>query len=213
MLKYDFTNRSTELEQERVIKKFKIKYQSSTREKPTRKEVAHSKKPTRLVFEDELTGAPSCEVTQKTLLVAEGGETLPDRDITDYEWAMQYIDSNKRVVLVTARNKGHDQLAKDRPFRYGRLLHLDYEDPNSTTLILLVDCLKGVRKMYVSEDRLVKESRGPESFKFAIETTDNLITTLQPYIQGHVNLREASPSPKNQHQRSLPVTQGQQKRR
>ena len=65
---------------------------------------------------------------------------------------MQYIDSNKRVVLVTARNKGHDQLAKDRPFRYGRLLHLDYEDPNSTTLILLVDCLKGDQNMYVMED-------------------------------------------------------------
>ena len=49
--------------------------------------------------------------------------------------------------------------------------------------------------MYVSEDRLVKESCGLESFKFVIETTDNLITTLRPYIQGHVNLREASPSP------------------
>ena len=31
-------------------------------------------------------------------------------------------------------------------------------------------------------------------FKFTIETTDNLIATLRPYIQGHVNLREASPS-------------------
>ena len=48
--------------------------------------------------------------------------------------------------------------------------------------------------MYVSEYRLVKESCGPESFKFAIETIDNLITILRPYIQGHVNLREASPS-------------------
>ena len=33
--------------------------------------------------------------------------------------------------------------------------------------------------MYVSEDRLVKESCGPESSKEAIETTDNLITTLR----------------------------------
>ena len=49
--------------------------------------------------------------------------------------------------------------------------------------------------MYVSEDQLVKESRGLKSFKFAIETTDNLITTVRPYIQGHVNLREASPTP------------------
>ena len=91
------------------------------------------------MFEDELTGAPSDQVNQKNYLGAEGGETLPDRDIIDYEWARQYIDSNKRAILLTARNKGHDQLAKDRPFSYGGLLRLDYEEPNSTTLILLVD--------------------------------------------------------------------------
>ena len=78
------------------------------------------------MFEHELTGAPSDEVSQKTLLGAKGGETLLDRDITDYGWAMHYIDSNKRVVLVMARNKGHGQLAKERPFSYGRLLRLDY---------------------------------------------------------------------------------------
>ena len=41
-----------------------------------------------LLFEDELTGAPSDEVSQNNLLDVEGGETLPDRDITDYEWVM-----------------------------------------------------------------------------------------------------------------------------
>ena len=49
--------------------------------------------------------------------------------------------------------------------------------------------------MYVSKDRSIKESCGPESFKKTIESTNNLITTLRPYIQGHVNLRETSPSP------------------
>ena len=49
--------------------------------------------------------------------------------------------------------------------------------------------------MYVSKYQLVKESCGPKSIKFAIETIENLITTLRPYIQGHVNLREASLSP------------------
>ena len=110
---------------------------------------------------------------------------MPDRDITDYEWAMQYVDSNKKVVLVTTRNKGSGQIGKECPFMYGRLLRLDYEDPNSTSLILLVDCSKGIPKMYVSEDHLVKDACGPESFRFAIESSDNLITTLHPYIQGH----------------------------
>ena len=163
-------------------------------------------------FEDEITGAPSDELSQKTLMAATGGETLPDRDITDYEWAMQYIDSNKKVVLVTARNKGSGQIGKERPFMYGRLLRLDYEDPDSTSLILLVDCSKGVRKLYVSEDRLIKDACGPESFRFAIESSDNLITTLRPYIQGHINMREASPSPPKQAARKV-ATQSRPKKR
>ena len=107
--------------------------------KPTRKESVppnkankERKKPTRLNFEDDITGAPSDELSQKTVMGATGGETLPNRDITDYEWAMQYIDSNKKVVLVTTRNKGSGQIGKERPFMYGRLLRLDYEDSDST---------------------------------------------------------------------------------
>ena len=49
--------------------------------------------------------------------------------------------------------------------------------------------------MFMSEDRLVKDLCGPKSFKVAIETTTNMITTLRPYIQGNVSLKEASPSP------------------
>ena len=48
--------------------------------------------------------------------------------------------------------------------------------------------------MYVSEDLLVKYSCSPESFNIAIETTNNLITTLTSYIHGHVTLTEGSPS-------------------
>ena len=98
-------------------------------------------------------------------------------------------------MLLIAQNKGHEQLEKERPFGYGCILRLDYGDPDSQNLILLVDCSKGVRKMFLSEDRLVKESCGSKSFKVAIDIANNLITTLRPYIQGHVSLKEASPSP------------------
>ena len=49
--------------------------------------------------------------------------------------------------------------------------------------------------MFLSEDELVKESCGPESFKLALETSQDLIIALRPYIQGHITLRDASPSP------------------
>ena len=67
--------------------------------------------------------------------------------------------------------------------------------------------------MYVSEDRLVKESCGPESLRFGIESTENLITTLRPYIHGHIKMREASTSPYKQAQGRLQVSQGHQRRR
>ena len=75
---------------------------------------------------------------------------------------MHSVDSNKKVVLLTSRNKGQGQLAKDRPFNYDWILRLDYEDPDSENLLLLVECSKGVRKMWVCEDLLVKDSCGPE---------------------------------------------------
>ena len=42
-----------------------------------------------------------------------GGESLADKDISEYEWAMQYVDSNKKVVLLTSHNKGRGKLNKD----------------------------------------------------------------------------------------------------
>ena len=62
---------------------------------------------------------------------ASGGETLADKDVAEYERAMQCVDSNKKVVLLTTTNKGFVQLDKERPFRYGCILRLDYEDLDS----------------------------------------------------------------------------------
>ena len=44
-----------------------------------------SQKPKKLFDDDDMIGAPSDEVHQKNLLGANGGDTLPDRDIIDYE--------------------------------------------------------------------------------------------------------------------------------
>ena len=103
---------------------------------------------------------------------------------------VQLANSNKNVVLLISRDKGHVQLANDQPFSYDHILQLDYEDHDSQNLILLVDCLKGVQKMYLSKDFLLKDSCGPKSFRLAIEQSNNLITTLRPYIQGHVSLKD-----------------------
>ena len=147
------------------------------------------------LFNAETKSQPSDEVCQKKMLAAPGGEDLLDRDLTDNEWCMQYVDSKKKVMLYTAKKKGDDHLEKDTPFMYGRILRFDYEDSDSLNILVMIDCSKGVRKVYLSEDRLVKKCCGPESFKLDLESSQNLIVTLRPYIQGHITLRDASPSP------------------
>ena len=74
---------------------------------------------------------------------------------------MYYVDLKKKVVLYTAKKKGDGKLDKGRPFMYGCILRLHYEDSNSLNLIVMVDCSKGVCKMFLSKDQLVKESCGP----------------------------------------------------
>ena len=101
------------------------------------------------------------------------------------------MDQKKKVVLYTAKKKGNCQLDKETPFLYGHILRFDYEDVDSAS----IDCVKGVRKVYLSEDLLVKESCGPESFQKDLQSSQNLIVTLRPYIQGHITPREPSPSP------------------
>ena len=108
---------------------------------------------------------------------------------------MQYVDAKKKVVLYSAKKKGDDQLQKDTTFMYGRILRFDYEDEDSTNIVVMIDCAKGVHKVVLSEDRLVKESRGPESFQKNLESSQNLIFTLRPYIKGHITLRVPCPSP------------------
>ena len=66
---------------------------------------------------------------------------------------------------------------------YGRILRLDYEDSDSVNLELaMIDYSKGVRKVYLSEDHLVKKSCGPETFKIDLDNSLNLIVTLRAYI-------------------------------
>ena len=67
--------------------------------------------------------------------------------------------------------------------------------------------------MWVSEDLLVKDSCGPESFRQEVAFTNNLITSLRPYIQGHVSFKDRSPSPKKVVQLKNVHTLGQRKRK
>ena len=106
----------------------------------------------KFTFDDYVDVHPSDEVSQDTMFVAHGEETFPDRYINDLQWTMQYIDSSKKVVLITSRNKSQGQVAKERPpFGYDWILRLDYEDPDLDNLVILVEFTKGLCKVWVRE--------------------------------------------------------------
>ena len=177
------------------MKKIKLRIHGSPIEAQTKVAPETMKRGKKLLFNEETKSQPHIDVSQKKLVAATGGEDLPDRDLTDKEWCMQYVDSKKKVVLYTTKKKGEGQLGKETPFMYGRILRFDYEDADSANILVMIECSKGVRKVFLSEDLLVKESCGPEAFKKDLESSQNLIVTLRPYIQGHVTLRDEVPSP------------------
>ena len=112
------------------------------------------------MFNEEPVGQISDEASQPRGLATVGGEALEDKDYTGSEWALQYVSSSKKLVLIVARSAGPGKLAQGHTFSYGRVLRVDYEDPDSMNMILLVDCSKGVRKIFVLEDNLVKANLG-----------------------------------------------------
>ena len=191
---FPLSYRSLENMSERPVKKIKLRFQGSPMPNPKQNEPLNTKKGKKLLFNEE-SNSQSVDMSSQKELATGGTEDLPDRDLTEKEWCMQYMSQKKKVVLYTARKKGNDQLDKETPFMYGRILRFDYEDEDSTNILVMIDCARGVRKVYLSEDLLLKESCGPESFRKDLQSSQNLIVTLRPYIQGHMSPREPSLSP------------------
>ena len=71
--------------------------------------VAHNvKRGKKLLFHEDNREQPSDGVSQKKLVAATGGKDLLDRDLTDNEWCMQFVDLKKKIVLYTAKKKGYN---------------------------------------------------------------------------------------------------------
>ena len=102
-----------EHQDERPIKKIRLKYQSSLGENTKLCIMSYTQKGKKLLFDDEVGRQPFDEFSQMKLVGASGRKTLVDKDMTEYEWAMQYVDSNKKVVLLITKNKGHGHLDKN----------------------------------------------------------------------------------------------------
>ena len=78
-----------------------------------------------------------------------------------------------------------------KTFTYGKLHNLKYEDNDSTNLLLDVESLGGNRRVRVDEGNLVVDRCHPKILCKHVQTKNNLIIALRPYVIGELMIREA----------------------
>ena len=117
-----YLNRLSDSQDSHAVKKIKLKVQGSPLEPKQRDTSTHSQKTKKILFNEEPVGQISDEASQPRGLAAQGGEDLEDKDFTGNEWALQYVDSSKKLILIVARIVGTGKLAQGCTFSYGRVL-------------------------------------------------------------------------------------------
>ena len=70
------------------------------------------------------------------------------------EWSLAYSEENGVLRLIVATSEGKGKLEKGKMFTYGRLCNVDYEDSESSNLILDVQSTAGMRRVVVDENNL-----------------------------------------------------------
>ena len=75
-------------------------------------------------------------------------------------------------------------------FTYGRLRNVDYEDSESSNLILDVQSTIGKRRIVVDENNLVVDCCTPKVLRKDIQTKNNLIVAL-PHVIGELMVAQA----------------------
>ena len=102
-----YSNRLSNSEDSRAMKKIKLKLQGSPQLEPKQRDASkHSQKTKKILFNEEPVGQISDEASQPRGLAAQGGEDLEDKDFTGNEWALQYVDSSKKLILIVVRSAG-----------------------------------------------------------------------------------------------------------
>ena len=127
------------------------------------------------------------------------------------EWSLAYSEENGVLLLIFATSKGKGKLEKGKMFTYGRLHNVDYEDSESSNLLLDVQSIAGMRRVVVDENNLVTYYRTPKVLRKDIQTKNNLIVALRPYVIGELMLAQAMTSQKKS-RKSNPENKKYQKR-
>ena len=96
------------------------------------------------------------------------------------EWSLAYSKENGVLLLSFAKSEGKGKLEQGKMFTYGRLRNVEYEDSESSNLILDVQSIAGKRRVVVDENNLVVGCCTPKVWRKDIQTKKNLIVSLRP---------------------------------
>ena len=117
--------------------------------------------------------------------------------------SLVYSEENGVLLLIFANSEGKGKLESRKMFTYGRLRNVDYEDSESSNLLLDVESLGGIRRVLVDENNLVPEWCSPKVLRKDLQTKNNLIVGLRSYVTRELMVEQAKTSPKKS-RKSIP---------
>ena len=95
-----------------------------------------------------------------------------------------YSEENRVLVLVIfAKSEGKGKLEQGKMFTYGRLRNVDYADSESS--------MTGLLRVLLDENNLFPACCSPKVLRKDIQTKNNLIVALRPYVIGDLMVAQA----------------------
>ena len=120
-----------------------------------------------------------------------GTSSKPLKDMTSFEWAFNYQEESRTLLLSLGKTDGPGVLKGGHVFSYGKVRRVDYQDEETANYIVSVETSKGERVLLLSESNLVLASCKPLELRHILSESENIIIALQPFISGHASFAES----------------------
>ena len=127
------------------------------------------------------------------------------KNYVDLEWSLLYVEEDGVLLLIFVKSEGKGKLELGKTFTYDKLRNVEYEDNDSLNLIIDVEILGGTRRVLVDEGNLVFECCSPKILQKDIQTKNNPIVALHPYVTGELMIIEVETPPKKSQKSNLNI--------
>ena len=194
---YVFTNVFNFSEPRQKVPSFRLKIRS-----PTKRDSGSFMKDTSKKNLFDSTGEGGSKSSVATTKINKGSTQeektveVKYKDYPELEWCLSYVEEDGVLLLITAKSDGEGKLQLGKTFNYGHVTKLEYEDIDSTSILIDVSSSVGNRRLRLDEGNLVPESCNPKALRKDLQTKNNLLVALRPYVTGEMMTGEAETPPK-----------------